>query len=235
LVASALGAVIQWMLPYPTAAAEVTSGPRDLAGLSARDVLWRLALEATLEAPALGIGPGQFTRLGAYAGAHPHSWPLQLSSEWGLPALAAVLGGLVLLLRRLYGEASRLSAAPGDLLAAATLSVLVGLASGLVDGTLVMPTSQVMFAAIFGLMLGVLQTGSMDHRRSRSLSTAARFVFATAVVIAATFVIHQAITTYREQEAEKSAFSQRFPGKWLVPRFWESGLKLLDSPATLRR
>jgi O-antigen ligase len=229
LAATAVGGgLLQFGLQQPfleAAAAAAPNSARDLASLSARDILWRLAAEAVTDAPLLGIGPGQFTQFESYAGAHPHNWVLQLAAEWGLPALLAVLTGLVALLRRLWPA---IKDAPRDdpTLAAASLSVLVGFVSALVDGTLVMPVTQVQFALAFGLMLGLLAarhptTDAMDTR-----STATHVAAACAIAGAALTLSWHALSTYPLQAAEKAAFQQRFPGQWRVPRFWENGLTL---------
>ena len=221
------GSLIQiaLQLPFNTEATLPSGLNRDLASLSARDVLWRLAFDAALGSPVLGIGPGQFTQFESYAGAHPHNWALQLASEWGLLALLTTLMGLFGLLERLR-PALREVKQSSQLLTAASLSVLVGLASALVDGTLVMPTTQVLFALVFGLMLGGIAPSPAKNDAAGAPSTAVRIAGACAIAGAAFTLSWHAVSTYPLQTSEKSAFQQLFPGQWLVPRFWENGLTL---------
>jgi len=216
---------IALQLPFTSEAAASSGTTRDLVSLSAREVLWRLAFGAILDSPVLGIGPGQFTRFESYAGAHPHNWVLQVASEWGLLALLAVLAGLLSLLRRLRAKLTDAQSAD-HLLTAASLSSLLGLASALVDGTLVMPTTQIQFAMAFGLMLGLLSARGASSDAMDTRATAARVVAACAIAGAAFALSWHALSTYPFQAAEKASFQQRFPGQWRVPRFWENGLTL---------
>jgi O-antigen ligase len=212
-------------LPFSSGGLTASNSPRDLTSLSSRDILWRLAFEATMGSPFFGIGPGQFTRFETYAGAHPHNWALQLASEWGLPALLAVLIGLVGLGRRVV-MALRNSQHVDPLLTAASLSVLVALVSAMVDGTLVMPATQVQFAAVFGLMVGSVRRVDPPGRLDSSMLTLDRRAVAGAMVASMLVLCIHAHSTYALQAAEKAAFQERFPGKWLTPRFWENGLSL---------
>jgi O-antigen ligase len=223
------GALVQWLLPLPGGAAALPP-PRDLLSLSARETLWSLAWESALAHPALGIGPGGFARLQSYVGAHPHNWVLQIASEWGTPALLVVLASLFGCWARTRRPA--MSDRENGLRSAAVLSVLVGLASALVDGTLVMPTTQVAFAMAFGLLLGTLPGGAgATNSSSSTRPRALRLSLAAAALVCAGWLGLQATSTYREQADERTAFQRRFPGKWAVPRFWEYGLKLSE-PST---
>jgi hypothetical protein len=178
-----------------------------------------------LGSPVLGIGPGQFTQFESYAGAHPHNWMLQVAAEWGVPALLVTVVGIGGLVRRIR---SSIKDGSGEvvLLAAASLSVFVGLVSALVDGTLVMPTTQVGFALAFGTLVGIIGHATA-HRPKTMPSLALAGPAPAALVLAAALGLGAcALSTYGLQASEKAAFQQRFPGKWLVPRFWESGLNL---------
>jgi len=112
--------------------------------------------------------------------------------------------------------------------------VFVGLASALGDGTLVMPTSQVAFAVVFGLTLGALTTNGVATAQPSTLNRTVGVVSAAVLVMATGLVAYQAFGTYREQSGEVAAFHQRFPGKWLTPRFWESGLRLIRASSISR-
>ena len=140
-------------------------------------------------------------------------------------ALLTTLVGLFGLLQRLW-PALRDAKHGDELLTAASLSVFVGLASGLVDGTLVMPATQIQFALVFGLMLGRLATARSGSLKIKRPHAFARIAMASAILGAALALCLHALSTYRVQASERAAFQQRFPGQWLVPRFWENGLTL---------
>lgn len=222
-----VGVLIQFALPlaFSGDSGVASTASRDFVSLSARDVLWRLAFDATLSFPVLGVGPGQFTQFDSYAGAHPHNWMLQLAAEWGIPALLVTVVGIGGLVRRVRPSIKNRSGEV-PLLAAASLSAFVGLVSALVDGTLVMPTTQVEFALAFGALVGII--GHATARRPMTMpSLALNGPAPAALVLAAALGLGTyAFSTYGSQASEKAAFQQRFPGKWLVPRFWENGLAL---------
>jgi O-antigen ligase len=228
--AALLGVLLQFalQLPFTSEAAAFSGTTRDLVSLSAREVLWRLAFSAILDSPVLGIGPVQFTSFESYAGAHPHNWVLQLASEWGLLALLAVLAGLFGLLRRLRPKLRDAQSAD-HLLTAASLSVLIGLSSALVDGTLVMPTTQIQFALVFGLMIGRIKV-TTTKRQAVTTFGFPRVAMSGAIVGATLALWSHALSTYPVQISERAAFQQRFPSKWLVPRLWENGLTLTREP-----
>ena len=227
-VTAAIGVAIHFLLPLPAASpGAALNASRDLTSLSSRDILWRLALDATLQHPLFGVGPGQFARIESFAGAHPHNWMLQLSSEWGTPALVAVLVGLFALFRRFRASSSEPSP-EGALRGATALAVLVGLASALVDGTLVMPSTQIAFSLAFGLFVGTLpRPGARIGATWSPSSVGFRWAAALIIAAAAVWLGAYGVSSYGRQEAERKAFENRFPGKWLVPRFWESGLMLV--------
>jgi hypothetical protein len=198
----------------------------DLYSMNSREILWGLAADAMLAHIVLGLGPGQFASLQSFAGAHPHNWVLQLGAEWGVPALLIAVVALAALITRVGREFAQ---APQPLLAVATRSVLVGLASALVDGTLVMPSTQTAFAVALGLLIGQLRAASKPATPGVAQSRGIGLATAAAAVGAALWLSLHSLSSYASQEAELRAFHQRFPGKWLVPRLWENGLPLANS------
>lgn len=186
-----------------------------LQTLSRREVLWALSWDATIRHPLLGLGPMQFATLGSEVGAHPHSWPLQIASEWGLPAfflLAFALVWSAIRARDLIGSSS-------DFSIAALLAVAVALVYGLVDGIFVMPVSQTASALVLGFWLGSIPR---EHDTPPLRWINSIFVGAlTTVAIAA--VCSYALWSYEDQARSISAFRAKHPAAWLTPRFWEQG------------
>lgn len=73
---------------------------------SGRLQFYQVAAFLALEHPLLGVGPGGFSRhYPAHQGSveyfsrFPHGWPIEVASEWGIPALLALLLMLVQLFR----------------------------------------------------------------------------------------------------------------------------------------
>ncbi len=111
---------------------------------SGRLQLWSRALEMTVATPWLGAGPAHFAHYGrdlSGGNAHPHNWVLQIGSEWGLPALLALIGAVALAMRRLWQLRTEIAPQDQDTLTAWLVTGWAILVDGLVSGLLVMPTS----------------------------------------------------------------------------------------------
>jgi O-antigen ligase len=122
-----------------------------------RATLWSHALDHIVEHPWLGIGPLHFANHFNEIAAHPHSSLLQIAAEWGMPAaiLFAALflwGGGAWIKRLTPGHT------PTDI--ALSFSLLTAAIYSLVSGVIVTPVSQVCFAIVTGLMLGIFQATS---------------------------------------------------------------------------
>lgn len=196
-------------------------------GLSLRDVVWARAIEWTLAFPLLGIGPmGLALDLNPVA-AHPHSAPLQLAAEWGLPA--AVLAGLAVLavvfrlwmgLRRIARDPSAWGGSPAVL--AATVIALLGAGiHALVDGVIVMPCSQLMLALVAGWAAACLLPAEAAPPAARAhRSRAAAFAAAAAVVALFNGLAPDvAILDLRMQDR----IEDELAGRPMVTRFWSQG------------
>lgn len=123
---------------------------------SGRLLLWTRALEMIGGNPWLGAGPGHFAHYGRdlKIGAHPHNWPLQIGSEWGMPALLLLNGVLALAMLRLWQLRKIISAKDRDTLTVWLVTGCAILVDGLVSGLIVMPTSQLWIALYVGCAWG---------------------------------------------------------------------------------
>lgn len=136
---------------------------RQIFHTTGRSHLWQLAVVDATAHPLLGAGPMRFNCAGdARFPAHPHSFPLRILSEWGIPAfmllvlVCAWLGWRML--RNLAEEDGR--AHPSIVLRSMLAASVV--AAGLhacLSGLLTMPASQVMAFLICGWLLGAQGTG----------------------------------------------------------------------------
>lgn len=180
--------------------------------------LMQIALGAIREHPLVGVGPGQFG-LQPYAtyAAHPHSVPLQLLSEYGIPA---GLAGIALILMLVVDAVRKLKEAPwqstaldGSLVAA----LVMGLTDSLFSGNLIMPHSQMQFGVLAGWIVGrTLPAPSGVYDKARGFKTLRFAIVSIAVFMAA-------ITTILS--LEYLPLAREIPA-WLLPRnphFWQYG------------
>jgi len=197
----------------------------DIISLSLRDVLWSKALGFALQHPLLGIGPMHYAYEINEIAAHPHNALLQWFSEWGFPAgflLTGVwaVGGLS------WAAAVRRAAAQGNadarLFRMALLAALTGAsAQAMVDGVLVMPASQMLFALLCGWALGMAQSATEPVRL---VGGTERVLLACLVLFAAATVVYGVIPEIGYlAERQQNFLAHAAPGLRLLPRFWALG------------
>jgi O-antigen ligase len=140
--------------PVPGIESMVGRGP---GSINERLELAQSALGFIREHPLVGVGPGQFglQPYSTYA-AHPHNVPLQLLSEYGLPA---GLAGIALVLMLTVHAVRALRKASGQKKSSVLdVSLVAALAMGLTDslfsGNLIMPHSQMLFGVLAGWIIG---------------------------------------------------------------------------------
>lgn len=123
---------------------------------SGRLQLWIRALEMVGKDPWLGAGPMHFAHYGRdlQLGSSPHNWPLQIGSEWGLPALLLLCSVLALALFKLWQLRKIVAVKDQDTLTAWLVTGLAILGDGLVSGLIVMPTSQLWIVLYVGCAWG---------------------------------------------------------------------------------
>jgi O-antigen ligase len=123
---------------------------------SGRLQLWMRTLKMVGEDPWLGAGPLHFAHFGSdlQISASPHSWLLQIASEWGLPALFLLCGALALALLKLWELRKVITAKDQNTLTAWLVTGAAILVNGLVSGLIVMPTSQLWIALYVGCAWG---------------------------------------------------------------------------------
>jgi putative inorganic carbon (hco3(-)) transporter len=157
---------------------------------SGRIQLWGRALEMIQLHPWLGTGPGHFAHFGTNLnlGASPHSWLLQIASEWGIPALVLAVGALVLVMYRLWEVRKMITAPRADTFTALLVTAWALIVDGLVSGNILFSVSQLWIATYLGCAWGWIHSLMPDqkltrcrrHPRTRiALSLAASFVTAT--------------------------------------------------------
>ena len=190
--------------------------------LSSREALWWLAIEYIVRHPLLGVGPMHFAAAGSAIGAHPHSLPLQIAAEWGLPAASLVLVGIATAvvkrassLRRLLLDGTGDADAQLDMLL--LIAITAALIQGLVDGVLVVPYTETVLAMLVGLAWGRALRGQAPV----PLGTSVRTCVVLGLCVCAS-VLTAGTWTQAQQLAERISVQEARPGL-LLPRFWSAG------------
>jgi hypothetical protein len=185
--------------------------------------LWPAAWGHFVDHPVLGLGPMNFACKGPQGReGHPHNFPLQLLSEWGLLATLSILAlcvvvgrRAVLALRRLGSGADRPEEVLPIMLACSMLAA--ALHAGL-SGILIMPVSQVAAVLICGWLLGLL-TARAPASQGTDNPGLVRLLLITMLMIAVSTLFFAAqelsrMTAYREQLTELNNYQ---------PRLWQAG------------
>ncbi len=189
VVASAPGAT---PVPGVSAAAEFGSqSDTDRMAMAAA------SLKMLVEHPLFGIGPGQWgLNQAVVKNAHPHNSPLQLLSEYGLPAGAAGIAlGMLLLLFAVRALRAQTRQGANPVTASLCAALVMGLTDSLFSGNLIMPHSQILFCVIAGWLVGRIQATASeaerdDGRRSEELALVgvAMLAMCTTAVLAFEYV-----------------------------------------------
>jgi len=149
------GVMFVWVPLWLGLDASVENRLPNLATLSGRHELWKLAWTQIQAHPWLGIGPMHLAAIRNDFGAHPHNAVLQLAAEWGVPAALALIlpcaAGVQHLLTRLRQQ----KGSPNMLLVCLTASLLAACVQSMVDGVIVIPYTQTLLALVAGWALGV--------------------------------------------------------------------------------
>jgi len=196
---------------------------------SGRTAMWRGTLRDTRHHPLLGIGPMNYACKGPlYRAAHPHSFPMQFMSEWGIAAFSLLLLALAYLAWRAFARLRNLSPAAAvhpALPTALATGVLAAAIHACLSGVLIMPASQVCGMLISGWFIALMVLPSGPPDPAATASTRQRRwspgppLLAAALLIALAFVAFAGyeITTgpaHLEQTPELDR---------LIPRLWQNG------------
>lgn len=193
---------------------------------SGRTAMWRGSIEDTKSHPVLGIGPMNYACKGPINRAgHPHSFPLQFLSEWGIPAFLLLLSigayAAFALVRALRQSGSATSDNP-ELAAYFATGVLAALILSGVDGVFIMPESQVS-----GLLVGGALLGMFSWPRSTASATLPSGILrhGTTLVLLLALGISSAFLVFAKHEISVSAerFEQTEPMDRGIPRLWQNG------------
>lgn len=205
--------LIPWMAQSDTLMPGAERLP-EITQLSRRDVLWSLAMEGLSSHLLIGFGPMMFSALPNPVAAHPHNLFLQVVYEWGV--ICAVLlvcfifraGSRLVVVCRNDGEGARV---------AVVACIAGGLVQAQVDGILVMPFSQTLFAFLCAWLAALNQGGdsSMHEDGGR--------VVRLLLIVGATMLLALCLPELKDLKRwERQALESNGINLYL-PRFWVNG------------
>jgi len=192
---------------------------------SGRTAMWRGSIQDTKTHPWLGIGPMNYACKGpVYRAAHPHSFPIQFLSEWGIPAFLLMLSVALFIAFRLVvtlrAETGTAGEQPVDALKLALATSLIAAAiCACLDGVLIMPASQVAGILMVGWMIGTSGSTGLQiaHPPARKFAPTIFLAFALATSLLFLTFARQEIAIH-EQSLEATPLMDR-----LIPRLWQNG------------
>jgi putative inorganic carbon (hco3(-)) transporter len=190
--------------------------------LSGRGPIWWQGWHMLTERPWLGFGPMHFADIANKVAAHPHQAVLQWASEWGVPStlcvafLAARSGWATIVVLRERAQFSERA----DLLRLCLFAALVGaLTQSMVDGVLVMPTSQVWLALVVGWLMAL-------HPWRTPVTASWPLAWRAWKLLSALAIALLVSVALRDVPHIKQAQRQYLDtlGSYLQPRFWAQGV-----------
>lgn len=201
---------------------------RKMLNTSGRWAMWQGALGDIQANPLWGIGPMNYACKGRLNEAgHPHSFPLQVATEWGLPATLM----LILLLAPLAWKAGRKlrtdsfdSDSEHFLAVLLAAGILTAAVHSCLSGVLVMPASQLTGVLICGWFLGILspqwesKKGEPDDQLKQRRANV--HVFLALLLIMSSSAL---IFSVKEIGHRNEVLASTEVGDRIIPRFWQNG------------
>jgi putative inorganic carbon (HCO3(-)) transporter len=167
----------------------------------------------------LGIGPMNYACKGpVYRAAHPHSFPMQFLSEWGVPAFALLLvicSFIALKLFQRLRQPDSTYSAKRFLEIALTAGLMAAAIHACLSGVLVMPASQ-----IAGILLCGWLCGSTTPKHTVGKTTASISIGLALILLTSILFVGFALSEIRlhEQRLEETRVMDK-----LIPRLWQNG------------
>ena len=215
--------------PYldPHRIATLSIFSRSLDSLSGRGPLWDQAVTLIRDHPWFGVGPLNYGCLaGDLSASHPHDLPLQIASEWGLPALLLLLALLLWMTWAWYRANLAGSGEPPPmrtLKISLSASVAAALAHSLVSGVFVMPLSQFMLPVVGGWMLATYVGHTPAIGDGGPLSLRNRLMPPMLALLVLGSMWYLSLSLYRLQPPFPPAATATDSQPLFLPRFWIDG------------
>lgn len=200
-------------------------------GGSGRLTLWPNVLMGSLERPLLGHGPMSFANVNTefYRG-HPHNSILQLFYEFGYPATLIILTGTYYGIKNwIYQSKKVFENLKGKALEKQTVirvSLTVALFGGVLysqfSGVIVMPLSQLWFAVVIGLMIGIYAKETKKRKRYH-FNNYTFFATKLVVLLASAMLIVLLVKDVPTLSQNERKYVEETDRATIRPRLWQQG------------
>lgn len=198
-----LGPVLMEFLPG--GAKGLRTSVESLTGLSSREVIWGLALDAIRENPWLGIGPMGFADIPNKVAAHPHQALLQITAEWGIITGGLISALIIITLGNSFNNRHNI-----EFVFCLTCAII----QSMVDGVLVTPFSQLFLSIMFGIFI-----------KNRIYKEQRRIKIILLILIYYLFFVYIFIAVLQNlSKISSNDFINTYP------RFWMNGSIKIDNP-----
>lgn len=195
-----------------------------------RGGLWRRAMEMVVTHPLLGVGPLHFAHYGQDVnnGAHPHSWILQIASEWGVPALLCLSAAIFISFKKLLNSGDAIESTDVKNQAILTVWLAMGIAilvDGLVSGLIVMPSSQLWIVMYMGCAWGWVSAFEYknDNFKKTDISIKMRAFFIVLIFLMLLSVGKGVLPEIIDLQGHEAKELELHPGMHLNARIWSYG------------
>lgn len=199
---------------------------RPMLHTSGRTFLWHHALKGVEQQPWLGTGPMQFAcDVDQHMPGSPHSFPIQILSEWGIPAFL-LLGVIFSWLIYTWLRSAKPRVLQTDYRAAAvaclSISFLAVIIHICVSSLHITPTSQVTGMLVLGWLLGHLASSDQGLGKDR-IKNIGNLVLLSGLLVSITLLIFSISEldemSFRTSYAVENGLTS--PGYWQDGRFCE--------------
>lgn len=190
---------------------------------SERLMLWGVALDLVKTSPMLGSGPMHFAYYAEGMHASPHSAPVQIAAEWGLPAALLALGlmvwGMLAWIRGCRQKHISFTSEMRLVHVALTAAMIAGAVQSLVSGIIVSPISQVLMAVVVGWALAC-HSPQAPRRPSKS---SINIIAAVCLVSAFSVSVWKPLVESPPLPPPEIRMGGEFHPPIFIPRFWRAG------------
>ncbi len=214
--------ILQSLQPDKTTFVSESVG-RPMLHTSGRTDLWKHAIEDVVQSPFLGSGPMRYAcEADHYLAGSPHSFPLQIMGEWGVPAfllLAILFGWLVFSWKQATKSIANETSYQQVAITCLSISCLAAIIHVCVSGLLIAPASQVAGILVSGWLLGCLVVNGITVKKAGEAGHKAIFLLLFGLITSVSVLLF-ATAELGEMKYRTSYAVDYGP---ITPRFWQDG------------